>query len=247
MYRYGHWVSEHEVDENLYFGFIYLIVNKVNGKKYIGKKQFYQYRGRKKWKRFDWESYTSSSKDLNFDIKTVGKESFDFKIIHLCKTRGDLTYLESNEQHKQDVLVKRLPNGDREFYNKAIAGIKFIPPLSHTQDTKDKIAKSSKKQPKNTSGISLEAKTDSGRSRRSKIMSELNRVGKNHIPKPRPHLVKFKDGTEFVVEDWVAWAAQEGYSKNTLELVRRGRSKSARKNRKPSDKDVVYIQPYLEG
>lgn len=243
MRCYGHWLSELEIDEEAFFGFIYLIVNTTNNKKYIGKKQFYQYRNRKKWKKFDWQNYTSSSKSLNEDIKSLGKDSFAFYILFLCKTRGELTYLEANEQHKRDVLVSKLDSGEREYYNKSIAGIKFLPILSHTEASKKKISEGSSKMVRNTSGLAKESRTPEGRVRRSKSMQLLNESNLSYVPKPRTHLIKFKDGSEFVCEDWISWAKLSGYSVNTLESLRKGRGRCARQNKKSSDKDVVYIQP----
>lgn len=54
------------------FGFIYITVNKINGKKYIGKAQY----GRKN----DWQKYLGSGTYLKRAIKKYGRENF-FKII----------------------------------------------------------------------------------------------------------------------------------------------------------------------
>ena len=80
----GHWL----INENVYvfenmFGFIYEITNKVNGKKYIGKKQCVRKirrkplkgktRNRIDHKESDWKTYTSSSNELNEYIQKYGK------------------------------------------------------------------------------------------------------------------------------------------------------------------------------
>lgn len=118
----GHWL----VNENVYlhenmFGFIYEITNKVNGKKYIGKKQCLRRvkrkplkgktRNRIDHKESDWKSYTSSSKELNEDIEKYGKENFEFRIIRICGSKWELGYEEIKEQIARDVLRRD------EYYN----------------------------------------------------------------------------------------------------------------------------------
>ena len=91
----GHWILSENIviDENT-FGFIYEIKNKITNKKYIGKKQCFSRLKRKPLKgkkrnrisqvQSDWQTYTSSSKDLNEDIQKYGKENFEFKILKTC-------------------------------------------------------------------------------------------------------------------------------------------------------------------
>lgn len=125
----GHWNHEFELNPHTAFGFVYFIRNKMNGKKYIGKKQYYSYKGTKRNKESNWKKYTSSSKHLNEDIKNLGMENFEFHILFECDTRGELTYYEANLQHKYDVLLERDLNGERIWYNAQISSIKFIPKI----------------------------------------------------------------------------------------------------------------------
>ncbi len=126
-YKYGHWVSRVKINPEEYFGFVYQITNLITQRKYIGKKQFHSYRKKKKAKESDWLTYTSSSKELNQDIKNFKKNNFKFEILQVYKTRGGLVYGEANIQHKLDVLTACDLHGDREFYNGQIGAIKFIP------------------------------------------------------------------------------------------------------------------------
>ena len=126
MYKYGHWISKEKIDPEESFGFVYLIRCVITGRSYIGKKQFYSYRKKKKDKETDWKTYTSSSSELNQDIKNWKKNNFEFHIIRVCKTRAGLVYAEANLQHKMDVLTASDKNG-RLFYNKQIGAIRFIP------------------------------------------------------------------------------------------------------------------------
>ena len=118
----GHWVTELIIEEDkLPYGFIYIITNMVNGKKYIGKKQMKSVKklkplkGRKNKRHFDietdWKTYTSSSTELNQDIMDLGKANFKFEIIHLCDSKFELAYYEAKKQFNADVLL------NENYYN----------------------------------------------------------------------------------------------------------------------------------
>jgi hypothetical protein len=106
---------------DLWFGFVYLIINLENNKKYVGKKLFsqskpYQKNGKKKKRRVpsDWEEYYGSSEELLKDVEELGKDKFKRTIIHLCKTRGMCSYLEAREQ-----MDRRVIESD-DYYNRYI-------------------------------------------------------------------------------------------------------------------------------
>jgi hypothetical protein len=131
----GHWL----INENVYihenmFGFIYEITNKVNGKKYIGKKQCVRKikrkplkgktRNRIDHKESDWKTYTSSSNELNEDIQKYGKENFEFRILKVCGSKWELGYEEIKEQIARDVLRRN------DYYNGIINVRIGTPPKS---------------------------------------------------------------------------------------------------------------------
>lgn len=129
MTDYGHWNVSNigAFDPNDWFGFIYLIVNKLNGRRYYGKKNFsfkkrYQLhkRSRIKFVQSDWKEYNSSCEELKADIVKLGPENFTFEIIKLCSGKSEMTLSEEAIQHKNDVLRARLPSGEYAYYNKAI-------------------------------------------------------------------------------------------------------------------------------
>tara|TARA_R110000787_G_scaffold21955_1_gene64306 strand:- start:612 stop:1013 length:402 start_codon:yes stop_codon:yes gene_type:complete len=112
----GHWEGILEEGTDIPYGFVYLITNNTNNKKYIGKKQCQSVRKRpplkgKKNKRHetietDWKTYTSSSNQLNEDLDTLGKDSFKFQIIRWCDSKWELSYYEGKLQFEEEVLLK---------------------------------------------------------------------------------------------------------------------------------------------
>jgi len=102
-------------------GFVYCITNITNGRKYIGRKNFYfvKYRKikgrRKKYKiESDWESYWSSCEELKKDVKILGEENFKRDILWFCTNKMQLNYLELREQIDRRVME------DPMYYNELI-------------------------------------------------------------------------------------------------------------------------------
>lgn len=93
-------------------GFVYLITRIDINKKYIGKKLFRfsktkQVKGKKKKIKVasDWESYYGSNKKLIEDVENFGVELFRREILHLCKSKGICSYLETKEIILRDALL----------------------------------------------------------------------------------------------------------------------------------------------
>jgi hypothetical protein len=112
-------------------GFVYLITNKSNNRKYIGKKLskfskttykvVKQKNGVKKKKRIrskidsDWRDYYGSSDELNKDVELYGKDNFTREILHYCKSKAVCSYIEAKEQFDRKVLESK------DYYNGQIS------------------------------------------------------------------------------------------------------------------------------
>jgi len=102
-------------------GFVYIITNLTNNKKYIGKKlaRFKVTRPplkgkknkRRSTKESDWRTYWGSSEHLLSDVQELGEENFTREVLHYCQSKGMLSYLEAKEQFDREVLLTD------EYYN----------------------------------------------------------------------------------------------------------------------------------
>jgi hypothetical protein len=114
------WLYEDKefVLEGDWYGFVYLIENLVNGKKYIGRKYltkagYKTVKGKRKKIRVesDWDDYYGSSSSLKEDIEIFGKGSFRRTILRLCKSRGECNYFETKYIFDNDAIL------DPRYYN----------------------------------------------------------------------------------------------------------------------------------
>lgn len=110
----GELFTEEMIDKHV--GFVYLITDQTNGMKYIGKKLFTkskitQKNKKKKRSRVssDWETYTGSNELLNESVENGAQITKE--ILHLCRSRGWLTYLETKEILMRDALIAE------DYYN----------------------------------------------------------------------------------------------------------------------------------
>ena len=102
-------------------GFVYLITNLTNNRKYIGKKlaKFKTSKPplkgminkRRGYRESDWRDYWGASDHLNADVLKLGKDNFTREILHYCPSRGVLSYIEAKEQFDRRVLETD------EYYN----------------------------------------------------------------------------------------------------------------------------------
>jgi len=104
-----------------YEGFVYLITNLTDNRKYVGKKlaKFKTtkppLKGKKNkrrgYKESDWQTYWGSSDKLNEDVEKLGQDNFTREILYFCKSRAEMSYIEAREQFDRRVLETD------EYYN----------------------------------------------------------------------------------------------------------------------------------
>jgi hypothetical protein len=102
-------------------GFVYLITNLTNDKKYIGKKHFWTRQkdrktGRRKTKESDWTKYFGSCDELIEDVKLLGEDKFSREILYLCPHKKSMSFYETMEQFKRDVILRE------DYYNTNVEG-----------------------------------------------------------------------------------------------------------------------------
>ena len=124
------WLFEGTEVENLpedCVGFVYIITNKLSGRKYIGKKlakfskttvKTVKFKNGNKRKRkikskidSDWREYYGSSPELLKDIEQLGAENFTRQILYYCKSKAECSYIEAREQFTRRVLESN------DYYN----------------------------------------------------------------------------------------------------------------------------------
>ena len=108
-----------------HYGFVYLIENKLNGKRYIGRKYLWQFRTPKGKKRkvkseSNWKEYYGSCPELKEDIDKLGRENFSRTILSLHKTKGKTNFEETRQLFVNGVLTESLDTGGPAFYNSNI-------------------------------------------------------------------------------------------------------------------------------
>jgi hypothetical protein len=110
-----------------YAGFVYELIDKVTGKRYIGKKFFWSKRKvpgkrRRVVVESDWRNYYSSSEEIKKLVKEHGKERFERRILSLHELERDVNYMEVKLQYALGVLEKVDENGEMLYYNGNISG-----------------------------------------------------------------------------------------------------------------------------
>jgi hypothetical protein len=102
-------------------GFVYIIYDTVNNKKYIGKKNFWTtkklppLKGKKNKRHVkvetDWRDYYGSNNEIKSIIAKNGISQFRREILVMCENKVTMSYWETKLQFEHDVLLSD------EYYN----------------------------------------------------------------------------------------------------------------------------------
>lgn len=129
-------INDPNFDLNQYHGYVYMTVFENLGMSYIGKKSFFhnikrkigkkeraliEGKGRKPLtekmqKDSGWKEYYGSEAEVIKLSKTEPKDKIKRYVLHLCKTKKELSYYETKELFNHDVL------SSDKFFNGNILG-----------------------------------------------------------------------------------------------------------------------------
>ena len=106
------------------YGFVYIITNLINGKRYIGQRKFDE-RGK-------WKHYMGSGTQIILAIQKYGKENFHRNIVYIAYSAEELSKAE------QDMITILNAGGSEDYYN--ISDGYWTHPFNNkTSDELDKI------------------------------------------------------------------------------------------------------------
>lgn len=134
-----HWIDGITPHPTEFFGFVYLISDRLTGMKYVGSKQYVFYKGvckgtpndmdnpkwsKECWEESDWRTYRSSSKLL---APIIQERPLDFEMEILSQHRSKLGLHLAEVAHQQErkVLTTLAPGGGRLYWNQHIARCEF--------------------------------------------------------------------------------------------------------------------------
>lgn len=122
-------------------GFVYEIHDLKTDMKYIGKKNLIRKIRRsplkgKKRKRVevhqsDWQKYYGSNELLKEAVSIDGSERFKRYILHICYSKGEMSYIEAKLQFMNDVLLRN------DYYNEFIGCKIHSSHVSHLKNNSD--------------------------------------------------------------------------------------------------------------
>lgn len=107
-------ITEEKLNDLL--GFIYVLENKHDGRKYIGKKQFWFKRG-SYWIESDWRTYYGSSRVVSGVVQEYGSDAFDSRILGVFSSKRALRYAETSAIIRSGLYLNQDKGYNGEFEN----------------------------------------------------------------------------------------------------------------------------------
>lgn len=127
----SHWTTLREFDHEEKLGFVYCVSNLLDGRRYFGRKQFWNKRtsyakystGRKykkrEWIESDWRDYRGSSEWLLADIDELGANNFGFEILSTFESKSGIATAEATL-----ILCSNCLLAPERFYNRAAPSVR---------------------------------------------------------------------------------------------------------------------------
>lgn len=207
-----------------YVGFVYITINKENGKSYIGQKHFKQ-------KGESWETYLGSGKIIKRAINKYGIDSFYKVIIGFGKTNKEL-----NEMEKEIIDVNNATHNDL-FYNIANGGYGGNTFAGYTEEEFTKYCNNlrgennpfyGKKHTEKSKKIMLEKRkyriykpmTKEQKALMSEVKKEMYRNGYKH-PSCKKYVILFKDGREEKYDSQTNMLKEICFQKRDIQRLKR--------------------------
>jgi len=125
---YGQWTLMDQlesIDPYNNEGFVYILVEKATGKRYIGKKSYWNYSKGKRIRQSNWKTYGSSGVDTAEKVSN-NPEAFEYLIAAEAPDKSALNYLEIVWQVKCEALTAVDDNGEKLYYNKTLGSEKWM-------------------------------------------------------------------------------------------------------------------------
>jgi len=106
-------------------GFVYMIIEQSTGKRYLGKKSYWNYSKGKRVRQSNWKTYASSSSEIASKV-AENKPDYSFKMLAEAPDKSALNYLEVKYQIVYDVLTAIDKEGEKLYYNKTLGSERWM-------------------------------------------------------------------------------------------------------------------------
>ena len=136
----GHWSFTEIMNANgSYCGFVYGVRNRLNGKMYLGRKQYME-AGPKGKQMSDWKTYTTSNREIDNLARTLlgsgvpVTDLFDMVVLEEYRTIGTLCFAEV-----WCIVTAETPANKNLFYNTLINGVSWHIKEQISQRNRDRL------------------------------------------------------------------------------------------------------------
>jgi hypothetical protein len=201
-----------------YYGYVYLTVNKVNGKAYVGQHHAPVFTNK----------YLGSGYGIVNAIKKYGKNNFEVQLLVYCQTQKEL-----DEEEVYHIATYRKLFG-KELYNIANGGGSPMAGRSCAESTKVKISNANKGRVK-----SQETRDKIGKAHKGKIISQIT---KGKMSSSRKQCIK---DNPYLIE--IARKNMKEYNEKIKGDYRKGWKMTEEQRKKLRDLHIGMKMKYKEG